>query len=190
MKMKRLTTHTPKFLGLTTAVWPNDGGYNRAGEDIVIGFVDSGIYPEHPSFSTRHSAPYGPVPGYRGKCEIDPVTKWDYCNGKIVGAQHFAAAAIAAGQFNPAIDFASPLDGDGHGRLEVFDFYSFYSRIKIIYHCSEEMVSACMHACSMNRGLKILFLFFLAISIWVVTNFSFLLQVFTPLGICLFFFST
>ncbi|MBO8631146.1 hypothetical protein INO08_15685, partial [Staphylococcus aureus] len=83
--MKRLTTHTPKFLGLTTAVWPNDGGYNRAGEDIVIGFVDSGIYPEHPSFSTRHSAPYGPVPGYRGKCEIDPVTKWDYCNGKIVG---------------------------------------------------------------------------------------------------------
>ncbi|KAJ8616948.1 hypothetical protein MRB53_013134 [Persea americana] len=115
MKMKRLTTHTPKFLGLTTAVWPNDGGYNRAGEDIVIGFVDSGIYPEHPSFSTRHSAPYGPVPGYRGKCEIDPVTKWDYCNGKIVGAQHFAAAAIAAGQFNPAIDFASPLDGDGHG---------------------------------------------------------------------------
>ncbi|MED6122521.1 hypothetical protein PIB30_040518 [Stylosanthes scabra] len=33
----------------------------------------------------------------------------------IVGAQHFAQAAIAAGAFNPSIDFASPLDGDGHG---------------------------------------------------------------------------
>ncbi|MFS8034186.1 putative beta-galactosidase [Helianthus anomalus] len=34
------------------------------------------------------------------------------CNGKIVGAQHFAAA----GAFNPEVDFDPPLDGDGHGR--------------------------------------------------------------------------
>ncbi|XP_068643871.1 subtilisin-like protease SBT2.5 [Aristolochia californica] len=115
MKMKRLTTHTPQFLGLPTGVWPTGGGFDRAGEDIVIGFVDSGIYPEHPSFATHNSEPYGPVPHYRGKCETDPHTKRDFCNGKIVGAQHFAAAAIASGQFNPDVDFASPLDGDGHG---------------------------------------------------------------------------
>ncbi|XP_077238509.1 subtilisin-like protease SBT2.5 [Tasmannia lanceolata] len=115
MKVKRLTTHTPQFLGLPTGVWPTGGGFDRAGEDIVIGFVDSGIYPQHPSFSTYNSEPYGPVPHYRGKCEIDQVSKRNFCNGKIVGAQHFAAAAIAAGQFNPAVDFASPLDGDGHG---------------------------------------------------------------------------
>ncbi|XP_068636449.1 subtilisin-like protease SBT2.5 isoform X3 [Aristolochia californica] len=115
MKMKRLTTHTPQFLGLPTGVWPTGGGFDRAGEDIVIGFVDSGIYPEHPSFATHNSEPYGPVPHYRGKCETVPGTKRDFCNGKIVGAQHFAAAAIASGQFNPDVDFASPLDGDGHG---------------------------------------------------------------------------
>ncbi|XP_058068192.1 subtilisin-like protease SBT2.5 [Magnolia sinica] len=115
MKVKRLTTHTPQFLGLPTGVWPTGGGFDRAGEDIVIGFVDSGIYPQHPSFSTHNSAPYGPVPGYKGKCEVDPDTKRDFCNGKIVGAQHFAAAAIAAGQFNPSVDYASPFDGDGHG---------------------------------------------------------------------------
>ncbi|KAL5974159.1 hypothetical protein ACLOJK_030822 [Asimina triloba] len=115
MKVKRLTTHTPQFLGLPTGVWPTGGGFDRAGEDIVVGFVDSGIYPQHPSFSTHNSAPYGPVPGYNGKCEVDPASKMDFCNGKIVGAQHFAAAAIASGQFNPAVDFASPLDGDGHG---------------------------------------------------------------------------
>ncbi|KAK7388136.1 hypothetical protein VNO78_22942 [Psophocarpus tetragonolobus] len=113
-KVRRLTTHTPQFLGLPTGVWPTGGGYDRAGEDIVIGFVDSGIYPHHPSFAT-HTEPYGPVPKYKGKCEADPDTKRSYCNGKIVGAQHFAHAAIAAGAFNPSIDFASPLDGDGHG---------------------------------------------------------------------------
>ncbi|XP_010927223.2 subtilisin-like protease SBT2.5 [Elaeis guineensis] len=115
MKVKKLTTHTPQFLGLPTGVWPAGGGFDRAGEDIVIGFVDSGIYPKHPSFSTYNSDPYGPLPRYRGNCEIDPDTKRDFCNGKIIGAQHFAKAAIAAGAFNPTIDFASPLDGDGHG---------------------------------------------------------------------------
>ncbi|KAF8407343.1 hypothetical protein HHK36_006471 [Tetracentron sinense] len=114
-KVKRLTTHTPQFLGLPTGVWPMGGGSGRAGEDIVIGFVDSGIYPQHPSFASFNTAPYGPFPAYRGKCEVDPDTKRSFCNGKIVGAQHFAAAAIAAGAFNPAINFASPLDGDGHG---------------------------------------------------------------------------
>ncbi|XVE98841.1 hypothetical protein REPUB_Repub03eG0143400 [Reevesia pubescens] len=114
-KVRRLTTHTPQFLGLPTGVWPTGGGFDKAGEDIVIGFVDSGIYPHHPSFAAYHTDPYGPVPKYSGKCETDPDTKRNFCNGKIIGAQHFAEAAKAAGAFNPAIDFASPMDGDGHG---------------------------------------------------------------------------
>ncbi|XP_068326923.1 subtilisin-like protease SBT2.5 isoform X1 [Pyrus communis] len=114
-KVKRLTTHTPQFLGLPTGVWPTGGGFDRAGEDIVIGFVDSGIYPHHPSFASPNIDPYGPVPKYRGKCEVDPDTKRNFCNGKIIGAHHFAKAAIAAGVFNPSIDFDSPMDGDGHG---------------------------------------------------------------------------
>ncbi|WOL06491.1 subtilisin-like protease SBT2.5 [Canna indica] len=115
VKIKKLTTHTPQFLRLPTEVWPTGGGFDRAGEDIVIGFVDSGIYPSHPSFSAHNVEPYGPLPRYRGKCEVDPETKRDFCNGKIIGAQHFAKAAIASGAFNPAVDFPSPLDGDGHG---------------------------------------------------------------------------
>ncbi|KAL6977827.1 hypothetical protein U1Q18_026612 [Sarracenia purpurea var. burkii] len=114
-KVRRLTTHTPQFLGLPTGVWPTGGGFEKAGEGIVIGFVDSGIYPHHPSFTTYNEEPYGPLPKYTGECEVDPDTKQSFCNGKIIGAQHFAEAAIAAGVFNPAIDFASPLDGDGHG---------------------------------------------------------------------------
>lgn len=118
-KVRRLTTHTPQFLGLPTGVWPTGGGFDRAGEDIVIGFIDSGIYPHHPSFASHNTEPYGSLPKYRGKCEIDPNTKKDYCNGKIIGAQHFVEAAKAAGSFNPAVDFDSPLDGDGHGRFEL-----------------------------------------------------------------------
>lgn len=114
--MRKLTTHTPQFLGLPTGVWPTGGGYDRAGEDVIIGMVDSGIYPHHPSFASHKTDPYGPVAKYRGKCEHDPHTKRNFCNGKIIGAQHFAEAAKAAGAFNPDMDFDSPLDGDGHGR--------------------------------------------------------------------------
>ncbi|KAL8144576.1 hypothetical protein AgCh_002959 [Apium graveolens] len=114
-KVRRLTTHTPQFLGLPTGVWPTGGGFDKAGEDIVIGFVDSGIFQRHPSFGSHNTEPFGPLPKYRGKCEVDPNTKKEFCNGKIIGAQHFAKAAIAAGVFNPTVDFASPLDGDGHG---------------------------------------------------------------------------
>ncbi|KAL9270898.1 Subtilisin-like protease SBT2.5-like protein, partial [Drosera capensis] len=114
-KVRRLTTHTPQFLGLPTEVWPMGGGHDKAGEDIIIGFVDSGIYPIHPSFATRDSEPYGHIEKYKGKCELDPDSKRSFCNGKIIGAQHFARAAIAAGAFNPSVDYASPLDGDGHG---------------------------------------------------------------------------
>ena len=126
-KVRRLTTHTPEFLGLPTEVWPTGGGFDKAGEDIVIGFVDSGIYPLHPSFAAHEAERYGPVSKFRGKCEVDPDTKRSFCNGKIVGAQHFAKAAIAAGAFNPAVDYASPLDGDGHGRLELFNLMGIFT---------------------------------------------------------------
>lgn len=68
----------------------------------------------------HNTEPYGPLPKYREKCEVGPKTKRSFCNGKIIGAQHFAQALIASGTFNPLIDFASPLDEDGHGRLDHF----------------------------------------------------------------------
>ncbi|KAL3623493.1 hypothetical protein CASFOL_032309 [Castilleja foliolosa] len=114
-KVRSLTTHTPQFLGLPTGVWPTGGGFDRAGEDIVIGFIDTGIYADHPSFASLKSDPYPVLPRYTGKCELDPVTKRSPCNGKIIGAQHFAKAAKAAGVFNRDVDFDSILDGDGHG---------------------------------------------------------------------------
>ncbi|CAH1453150.1 unnamed protein product [Lactuca virosa] len=37
-KVRKLTIHTLEFLGLPTGVWPTGGGFDRAGEGIVIGF--------------------------------------------------------------------------------------------------------------------------------------------------------
>ncbi len=47
------TSSTPAFLGLDApgGLWDQLGGANRAGEEIVIGDIDSGIWPENPSFT-------------------------------------------------------------------------------------------------------------------------------------------
>lgn len=110
------TTHTPQFLGLPQGAWPIEGGYDSAGEGIVIGFIDTGIDPTHPSFSDDLDGNTYPVPQhFSGICEVT----WDFpsgsCNRKLVGARHFAASAITRGIFNSTQDYASPFDGDGHG---------------------------------------------------------------------------
>ncbi|KAG9139153.1 hypothetical protein Leryth_019126 [Lithospermum erythrorhizon] len=81
------------------------------------GLESQKTYYSHTSVSGPSNWKPYPVAKYRGKCEEDSDTKRSFCNGKIIGAQHFAEAAKAAGAFNPAIDFDSPLDGDGHGSL-------------------------------------------------------------------------
>ncbi|KAK4489180.1 hypothetical protein RD792_004974, partial [Penstemon davidsonii] len=109
IKMVKHTTHTPDFLGLTTGAWPTLGGSNIAGEGVVIGLIDTGINPYHPSFQNQTSILTGPpTTKFRGKCAIGMHFPLSACNGKIVGAQYFARAAIAAGEFNSTRDFASP----------------------------------------------------------------------------------
>ncbi|KAK4795931.1 hypothetical protein SAY86_028257 [Trapa natans] len=110
------TTHTPQFLGLPNGAWVKEGGYESAGEGVVIGFVDTGIDPTHPSFFDHISDHPYPVPAhFSGICEVTPDFPSGSCNRKLVGARHFAASAITRGIFNSSRDFASPFDGDGHG---------------------------------------------------------------------------
>ena len=44
------TDNTPKFLGLSGSNGPWAAGYT--GEDVVVGVIDTGIWPEHPSLPT------------------------------------------------------------------------------------------------------------------------------------------
>ena len=60
-----------------------------------------------------HKLPhFASVPSYTGRCDVEPNANRLFYKGKIVGVQHFESVPIAAGSFNPLIDFASPLDGD------------------------------------------------------------------------------
>ncbi len=50
------TNFSPGFLDLFDADGGLRGGEGLDGEDIVIGFIDSGIYPEHPAFNDTREA--------------------------------------------------------------------------------------------------------------------------------------
>ena len=47
---KPLTDVTPGFIG-ATSVWPTLGGQDHAGAGVIVGVLDTGIWPEHPSFA-------------------------------------------------------------------------------------------------------------------------------------------
>lgn len=114
--VRTATTHTPQFLGLPQGAWAQGGGYELAGEGMVIGFIDTGIDPTHSSFSDHTSEHPYPVPAhFSGICEVTRDFPSGSCNRKLIGARHFAASAITRGVFNSSQDFASPFDGDGHG---------------------------------------------------------------------------
>ncbi|KAL5748377.1 hypothetical protein ACOSP7_025414 [Xanthoceras sorbifolium] len=115
VKMEKLTTHTPQCLGLPAGVWQTLGGADNSGEGVVIGFIDTGINPEHPSFVNPYFRGTLKSGRFKGQCSIGERFPSTACNGKIVGAQYFARAAMAYGDFNSTRDFASPFDADGHG---------------------------------------------------------------------------
>lgn len=114
--VRTATTYTPQFLGLPQGAWGKEGGYDTAGEGIVIGFVDTGIDPTHPSFAADVAVNAYPIPArFSGICEVTRDFPSGSCNRKLIGARHFAASAITRGIFNASQDYASPFDGDGHG---------------------------------------------------------------------------
>ncbi|KAA8520138.1 hypothetical protein F0562_014394 [Nyssa sinensis] len=115
-RAKLMTSYTPEFLGLPEGVWTHGGGDRNAGEGIVIGFIDTGINPMHPSFAYDPVNPYNSnLSHFSGACEGGPLFPANSCNGKIVSARCFSAGAQAAATLNASVDFLSPFDAVGHG---------------------------------------------------------------------------
>lgn len=108
------TTESPAFLGLDEpgGLWDQLGGDQQAGAGVVVGIIDSGIWPESSAFSGGTGIP---VPaGWTGKCVSgERFDKNLACNDKLVGARYYLAGfgrkAIAQQEF------LSPRDGSGHG---------------------------------------------------------------------------
>lgn len=108
------TDNTPDFLGLTDSggLWDQLGGQGSAGEDVVIGVIDTGIWPEHPSFADTN---YGPAPaGWNGTCQSGQRWSKQHCTDKLIGARYFHRGfGHAFGSL--AGDYQSARDHDGHG---------------------------------------------------------------------------
>jgi subtilisin family serine protease len=127
------TASTPAFLGLdqTGGLWSKVGGKSSAGENILIGMLDSGVWPEDISFADRVDANGVPTHDPSGTYAYDPVpAKWAAlacetkfagitaanCNRKLITIRSFIGTP--AGQHSA--DFLSGRDGTaqsggGHG---------------------------------------------------------------------------
>jgi subtilisin family serine protease len=134
------TDNSPDFIGLTGGGEPWSKGYT--GEDIIIGVIDTGIWPEHPSVADvpTHKKgnkgpliPYGPPPAdwhgdeFPDNCQFgndafNPNDAAFTCNDKLLAARYYRAG-FAVGDVcgEPGMtdcgftEFLSARDNDGHG---------------------------------------------------------------------------
>ncbi|XP_039134612.1 subtilisin-like protease 4 [Dioscorea cayenensis subsp. rotundata] len=97
--MKLKTTRSPEFLELNHhqhSVWK----HTNYGKGIIIGVIDTGIIPNHPSFSDHGLPP--PPKRWKGECKFSTAS---LCNNKLIGARVFLNGTTTA----------TPIDEDGHG---------------------------------------------------------------------------
>lgn len=125
------TVSTADFLKLTAAGGLYSqfaGGSLVKGEDMVVGIVDGGIWPENPAFADRVDAngkptfdpsgtlAYTSAPAFfKGGCVagegFDPVK---HCNNKLIGAKYFNATFLSQKLPKNWTEFYSPRDS-GNG---------------------------------------------------------------------------
>jgi subtilisin family serine protease len=133
-RRKLNTSNTPNFLGLSGpgGAWSRTDANGRPikGENVIIAHVDSGVWPENPSFSDKVDANGKPVPyyspgtvvydplpagRYKGICQAGEGFTANMCNNKLVGARYFRAAWDASGVATHPTEYRSPRDQNGHG---------------------------------------------------------------------------
>ncbi|GJW37834.1 subtilisin-like protease SBT1.4 [Tanacetum coccineum] len=108
------TTRTPTFLSLADSfgLWPNA----EYGDDVIVGVLDTGIWPERESFSDEGLSP---VPErWKGGCEVTSDFPKSACNKKIIGAKAYYrgySSSLGGVSNNKTSGAYSPRDTEGHG---------------------------------------------------------------------------
>ncbi|GKV09810.1 hypothetical protein SLEP1_g21250 [Rubroshorea leprosula] len=107
------TTRTPHFLGLSDGIglWGN----SNYGDGVIIGVLDTGIWPERRSFS---DSDLSPVPSrWKGVCEAGPDFPASACNRKIIGARAYYRGYVSylGKPMDESKESKSPRDTEGHG---------------------------------------------------------------------------
>ncbi|XP_047333948.1 subtilisin-like protease SBT1.8 [Impatiens glandulifera] len=114
------TTRTPEFLGLENqlGLWEghNIQDLNQASHDVIIGVLDTGIWPESKSFDDS-DMPSVPA-RWKGECESGVDFSASLCNKKLIGAKSFSKGYHMAVGNDPTVknkENPTPRDVDGHG---------------------------------------------------------------------------
>ncbi|MBA0595000.1 subtilisin-like protease SBT1.5 [Gossypium raimondii] len=108
------TTRSPLFLGLKTTDSAGLLKESDFGSDLVIGVIDTGIWPERQSFNDRNLGPINSK--WKGQCVTTNDFGSNSCNKKLIGARYFCSGYEASnGKMNETSEFRSPRDSDGHG---------------------------------------------------------------------------
>ncbi|XP_038702600.1 subtilisin-like protease SBT3 [Tripterygium wilfordii] len=105
------STHTSEFLGLNPkfGAWPA----SKYGQDVIVGIVDTGIWPESESYNDEGMSEV-PV-RWKGRCENDSNFNSSICNKKLIGARYFNRGLIAQLPKNATMVMNSMRDVVGHG---------------------------------------------------------------------------
>ncbi|XP_057721246.1 subtilisin-like protease SBT1.7 [Arachis stenosperma] len=113
------TTRTPYFLGLDLTLASLDRFSTHlpasvAESEVIIGVLDSGIWPEHESLDDTG---FGPIPSrWKGECESGKNFNSSHCNRKLIGARFFHKGhEQVSGPINEEKESKSPRDEEGHG---------------------------------------------------------------------------
>ena len=113
-----------EFIG-AKAVWPSLGGSSKAGSNVIVGVIDSGIWPENPMVSPDghrladdRQPPVGLRVRQRHRSEAGSAFA---CNKKLIGAYAFTDTYLAnvgsdGHEFcDDDAGVCSPRDSEGHG---------------------------------------------------------------------------
>lgn len=108
------TDTSVEYLGVDD-IWNGGGGLpGTRGDGIIVGIIDSGIWPEHPSFADYGAYPPPPAK-WQGTCQAPADSSPGYqCNNKLIGIQYFLSGYVAGlGEYDGL--FYSGRDDNGHG---------------------------------------------------------------------------
>ena len=131
-------TNSQHFLKLSgsTGVWQSVGGIPKAGRGVVVGVIDSGIWPESKSFGgaalgtaePTRADPYRPYKvgdsivmnkadggTFTGVCQTGERWTPDLCNTKLISARFFNKTWLELTPEAERLDFVSARDADGNG---------------------------------------------------------------------------
>lgn len=117
------TTRSWEFVGLEEMPggphWPSKKGEDMLslaeyGNDVIVGVLDSGFWPESKSFRDEGMRPIPKT--WKGICQSGDAFNSSHCNRKVIGARYYVKQYEQTyGPLNRTLDFLSPRDKDGHG---------------------------------------------------------------------------